>query len=180
MPKNEMPSDLMDRLKLQKKKRKKERESRILTVYIGLGLLVLGILVVFAVVASPLLFYFLPMEKTGKTADINIGTSEVPSYSMDSFLESGGFDASADLTILGNELRNDGSHSWVVGRIKNTSNQSLNGCSIYYELYDKVGQPLGSSYTLMSDLPPGAAKGFSTSPLNGIAASAKLKYIIGT
>ncbi|WP_321507885.1 FxLYD domain-containing protein [uncultured Methanoregula sp.] len=159
----------------------KERFQRLHTVYIILGLLVAGILICFLVIASPMLHYFIPMDNPKMNAGSpDTSSPSTPDFSMDSFLGSAGMDASTNLKIMSSELHRDGSNSWVAGKIKNTSNETYKGFTIYFNLYDSKGKSIGSTYVLMGELAAGDTKEFRTNPSKGMASSARLKYIIGS
>jgi hypothetical protein len=170
------PSEFMDQLKLRSMRRRKEQYRRRNTVFLFLGILMIGIIICFAVIGTPMLNYFLP--QTGTYG--NAGTSKAPSVSMNSYLESAGMDASGDLKIMNGVVHKDGSRSWFVGIVKNTGKKSYKGSTVYYDLYDSGGQSLGSTYAFVGEIRPGDHKDFSTNPIKGVASTAVLKYVIGS
>jgi len=169
-----LPSEFMEDIKLRSRRRRKEQNRRLNTTFLFLGLLIVGIIICFILIGTPFFLYLIPLDPDN-TAD----SSATPSLSMNSYLESAGMDASADLKLTDNTLQRDNFNSWVVGDIKNGGNKSYKGVTVYFDLYDSGGNPTGSTYAMMGDLIPGHSKKFSTNPSKGVAASAKMKYIIG-
>jgi hypothetical protein len=171
-----MPSDFMDEIKLRKERKEKEQNKRLKSIIFSLGLLIIGIIVLLTFIGAPYLHYFLPVDSPSNS----IESTETPSVSMNSYLKPVGLDASADLKVSEDTVHNEISRSWVAGKIKNTGSRSYDGVAVYFDLYDAQGKPIGSTYTLIGNLAPGDVKDFSTNPSSGDAASAKIKYVLGS
>lgn len=87
-------------------------------------------------------------------------------------------DVASDLKIK-YTFKNHGDSCWVEGRVKNAGNRTIRGVMVSFTLLDAHESPVGSTYTLISDLPPGNVSEFSTNPVSVMAASATLQNIIG-
>jgi hypothetical protein len=200
MPPDESPSDLLDRLHRQRgrisqdtdpkgspaammeqiKKRNKERQKEqfgVLTrVYRSLALLVIGILVIFIVLGTPVLQYIFPVSNVATS----VNSSDMPDTSMNSYLQSAGLEVSEDIRLLNTELQHDNGHSWIEGEVQNTAGRQYRGVALYYDLYDATGQSLGTPYILIGNLAAGESKTFRTNPVNGVATTAELTCVLGS
>jgi len=168
--------EFMADLKLRSKRRRKEQFRRLNTTFLFLGLLIAGILVCFVVLGVPYILYLMGMENTQAVDNF----SETPAVSMNPFLRSVGIGASEDLKIINPKLQHFGAQSWVVGNVMNVGNQSYTGVTIYFDLFDAEGEPVGTTYILIGDIGPGDIKAFTTNQARVMASSAKVKYILNT
>jgi hypothetical protein len=164
--------ELMEDLKKRRKNRYRNR--RLTLIYVFLGLTVIGSFLCFLLIASPLVYYFIPFS--GSSGD----STSMPDYSLNKIMVSAGIpDAEVELKISDAELLRDGSNSWVTGKITNSGSQPYNGFAIQYDLFDSKGKLIGSTFVMMGGLGPGESTKFSTTPFRGLAASARLNSVMG-
>ena len=170
------PNQLMEQIKQRNKKRQKEQYGVLTKTYRYLAFLVIAILIVYAVLFTPLMQYIFPVSDTS----LSPNSSETPSVSMNTYLESAGLDVSKEVNITKSELHHDDANSWIEGDVQNNGKQIHKGVTLYFDLYDSGDKALGTPYIMVGEIKPGETRHFRTPAVKGIAASAESTYILGS